>query len=108
MPLNMQTWLRDWLGITKIEEKLVDLELRMSTIEEQVSFTLKHFGGYRNRTDEELLLMRSLLETLLDSIRNIIDSVNNQQHQIRALKLRARLLNNLTRINKRFSTIIEN
>jgi hypothetical protein len=44
MPLNMQTWLRDWLGITKIEEKLVDLELRMSRFEEQVSFTLKHFG----------------------------------------------------------------
>src|SRR5215472_5707149 len=100
MPMNIQDWLRDWLGITDLEKRLVGLELRMSCIEEQVSFTLKHFGNYKNRTDRELLLMQSQLQTLLDSINNIIASVNNQQHQIRAQKLGTRLLNNLTRINK--------
>lgn len=84
--MPIQGWLRDWLGITGIEEKLVALEHRMSSIEDQVSSTFSHFGKYKNRTNEELLLMQSQLQTLLDSIRNIIGSIENQQYQIRAIK----------------------
>jgi hypothetical protein len=105
--MPVQDWLRNWLGVIDIENKLVSLEQRISAIEEQVSCTLKHFGNYKNRTKEELVLMRSQLQTLLDSIKNIIESVDNQQHQIRALKLRARLLNNLNRINKHPQTELE-
>ena len=70
--MHIQNWLRDWLGITEIEEKLVILEHRISSIEDQVSLTLSHFGKYNKRTNEELLLMRSQIQTLLDSIKNII------------------------------------
>jgi len=104
MLIDIQGWLRNWLGIKDIEGKLVDLEHRISSIEETISLTLKHFGNYKNRTDRELLLMRSQLQTLLSSITNIIESVRNQGQQLRAIKLRSRLTNNLNRINKQLAT----
>jgi len=106
--MHIQSWLRDWLGITRIEEKLLALEHRMSGIEDQVSSTLSHFGKYRDRTNEELLLMQTQLQALLDSIKNIIETAENQQYQIRAIKLRGRLLNNLTRIDKQLSLVSVN
>ena len=76
--MHIQSWLRDWLGITRIEEKLGALEHRMSAIEHQVSSTLSHFGNHKNRTNKELLLTQSQLQTMLDVIKNIIESVENQ------------------------------
>ena len=104
--MDIQGWLKQWLGIKDIEAKLIDLDWRMSAVEDQVFSTLKHFGKYKHRTSEELLLMRSQIQTMLESVENVLDSIENHQGQIRALRLRARLRNNLNRINNTVNSAI--
>ena len=72
MLIDVQSWLRDWLGIKQIEDKLTDLEHRIYAIEETVSLTLNHFGNYKTRTSEELLLMRSKLIPLSQVARYVV------------------------------------
>lgn len=76
----------------------MELHRRIGSIQTHVATTLQHFGKYRGRTDEELALMRSQLETMLEAVSNVIEVLENQADKRRAAQLKARLKNNLTRV----------
>ena len=97
--MDLRSWLRQWLGVHDLHEQIIQLDGRMGQIETHIISTLQHFGGYRNRTVEELTLIRSQLETMHATISNVIDAVENQADIQKAARLRARIRNHLTRIN---------
>ncbi|MGH6852043.1 MAG: hypothetical protein ACREDJ_02370 [Methylocella sp.] len=96
--MDLKNWLCQWLGIHDLREQITQLDGRMGQIETHVTSTLQHFGGYRNRTDEELTLMRSQLETMLATISNVIEAAENQADIRRAARLKKRLKYKLTKV----------
>lgn len=104
--MELRSWLQQWLGIGDLHQRVADLDRRIGSIEMHVASTLQHFGNYRGRTDAELVLMRSQLETMLEAVSNVIDAVENQADKQRAINLKRRLRNNLTRVNSAYSTRI--
>jgi uncharacterized protein YicC (UPF0701 family) len=97
--MELRSWLQQWLGIGNLHQQVAELDKRIGSIETHVASTLQHFGNYRGRTDKELALIRSQLETMLETVSNIIAAVEGQADIQRAARLRARLKNNLTRVN---------
>jgi hypothetical protein len=91
--------------IGSIETHVDSTLQRIGSIETHVDSTLQHFGKYLGRTDDELALMRSQLETMLKTISNVIAAVESQADKQRAVRLRAKLRNNLTRANKAYARI---
>jgi len=104
--MEIRKWLQQWLGIIDLHEQITELDKRVDAIETHVALTLRHFGSYRNRTNEELALMRLQLETMLAAVSNVIETIKNQTDNQRALRLKRRLQNILTRINKASSSRI--
>ena len=96
--MDLRLWLQRWLGIHDLHQKVVELDSRIGEIEGLVEAMLQNFGRYRSRTTEELALIQGQLETLLVSMNNVVDSVQNNSDRQRASRLRARLKNNLTRV----------
>lgn len=97
--MDIRGWLQQWLGIDDIHEKVLELDNRIGSIEICISSMLQDFNEYRTRTDQELLLMRSQLEKMLSTVSNLIDAAENSTDSQRAMRLRSRLRNNLTRVN---------
>lgn len=104
--LELFNWLGEKLGISEIKERLNNLENRVSVVETKITALegevgrgLENFGNYKNRTKEELDLMRRNIETILDTVNNVIDTLESEEAKNRAIALRKRLKNNQTRIN---------
>lgn len=105
--MDLFNWLGQKLGINQILERLGQLEkrvdeveIRLNALEGEVQRGLKHHGDYKNRSDKELQLMKSQIQTLLDTVNNVLDTLEYKEGAERAKRLRSRLKNNLTRINK--------
>jgi len=101
--MELRSWLQQWLGIRDLHQKVAELDKRIGSIETNVASTLQHFGNYRGRTGEELALMRSQLQTMLEAVSNVIEVLENQAEKQKAVRLRARLRNNLTRVSNAFA-----
>lgn len=86
--------------LTDLENKVDQIEVRLSSVEESVTTTLDLFGNYKNRTIEELSLMGSQIANLISIVESLVSRAENQDATERAKSLRRRLLNNQTRINK--------
>lgn len=104
--MELRSWLQHWLGIGDLHQQVAELDMRIGSIETHVDSTLQHFGKYRCRTDDELALMRSQLETMLKTVSNVIAAVESQADKQRAARLKAKLRNNLTRLNKAYANRI--
>ena len=91
-------WLGEQLGLNEVRERLSSLESKVDQMESHVDTTLRHFGGYRSRTSEELKLMEGQIDTLLDIVEDVIDASNYQDGIDTSKKLRKRLRNHKTRI----------
>lgn len=102
--MDVRGWLQQWLGIYDLHEQVAELDRRIGQIELHITTMLQHFGRYQERTDQELALMRSQLETMLETVSNVIESVENQADIQRATRLRSRLKNNLTRLNNVYAS----
>jgi exonuclease VII small subunit len=101
----MFNWLGEMLGINDVRKRLVELEVRVDSLEDKVTslersttLTLEDFGDYKNRTDEELKLMESQVSRLLDVINDVLSTLDNTEGIARAKRLQSRLKNNHTRI----------
>jgi uncharacterized coiled-coil protein SlyX len=95
--MELRSWLQKWLGIGDLHQQVAELDKRIDSFENHVAHvasTLQHFGKYSSRTDEELTLMRSQLETMLDTVSNVIADIQ------KAARLKKRLRYNLTKLNK--------
>jgi hypothetical protein len=101
--MELRSWLQQWLGIGDLHQQVAGLDRRMGSIETHVASALQHFGGYRGRTNEELALMRSQLEAMLETVSNVIAAVDNQADRQRAAHLKARLRYNLTKLNNAYA-----
>jgi type II secretory pathway component PulF len=104
--MELRSWLQQWLGIGNLHQQIAQLDRRIGSIETDVASTLQHFGKYRGRTDEELALMRSQLETMLETVSNVIAAVESQADKQRAVRLKARLRYNLTKVNNAYANRI--
>lgn len=102
--MDLRGWLQQWLGINDLHQQVAELDRRIAQIDTDVTSILQHFGNYRNRTDGELTLMRDQLETMLETVSNVIESVENQADRQRAIGLRRRLKNNLGRVNSVYNS----
>ena len=100
---DFRGWLQDWLGIRDLHEQVLQLDDRMGQIEALVASMLQHYGKYSTRTEQELTLMRSQLDTMLETVSNVVQAAENNADKQRAASLRARLRNNQTRINRALS-----
>jgi len=96
--MELRSWLQKWLGIGDLHQQVAMLEERIGSIETHVASTLQHFGKYRGRTDKELALMQSQLETMLKTVSNVIEAVESQADRQRAARLKAKLKYNLTKV----------
>jgi len=96
---DFRGWLQDWLGISDLHEQVLELDDRMGQIEALIGSMLQHFGKYKTRTKQELDLMKSQLETMLETVSNVVLAVENLADRQSAASLRYRLKHNLARIN---------
>lgn len=98
--MDLLNWLQNWLGITDLQKRVDILDERMASIEALVETTLDNFGNYKSRTTEELKLMKKVIDNILHTLDNTIESLEYDTDLDRAKRLRRRLRNNQTRINK--------
>jgi len=99
----MLDWVCEKLGIKELRIKMEQLEGRVDSLEKHIEETLRHFGHYNSRTKEELLLMKKQIVDLLESTEAIISHQENKDGIQRASRLKSRLRNNLTRIEKKLA-----
>ena len=91
--MTLRELIREWLGITDIEETVVNMEERLNSIEDQLS----HYGNYQYQTKEVLEFMRNNITDLIRKMEKIESRVD--QHDIdKAKALLRRLRYNNTRI----------
>jgi len=86
-----------------LEDKVDQIDIRLSSVEQNVATTLELFGDYKNRTAEELSLMSGQIGALLRSVESLVATAENKSGTERAKSLRRRLLNNQTRVNKQLN-----
>ncbi|HEK0718892.1 hypothetical protein [Stutzerimonas degradans] len=86
--------------LRELEGRVDRIEVRLDAVEQHVVSTLDQFGDYKNRTVEELVLMKGQIDGLVQSVESLILSAENTAAMERAKSLRRRLLNNQTRIEK--------
>jgi hypothetical protein len=96
-------WISKTLGIDELRRRLDDLEGRMDTLESEVERGMRHFHGYKDRSKKELVLMKNQITDLLQSVEALINHQENKESLDRALNMRKRLRNNLSRIEKNLS-----
>jgi uncharacterized protein YicC (UPF0701 family) len=104
--MELRSWLQKWLGIGDLHQQVAELDRRIGSIETHVASTLQHFGKYRGRTNEELALMRSQLEKMLETVSNVIAAVESQADKQRAARLKAKLKYNLTKVKNAYANRI--
>lgn len=86
-----------------LEDKVDQMDIRLISVEQSVSVTLDLFGGYKNRTVEELSLMSTQIGALIRSVESLVIASENKAAVERAKGLRRRLLNNQTRVDKQLN-----
>lgn len=86
--------------LRELEGRVDQIEVRLDAVEQHVVSTLDQFGDYKNRSVEELVLMKGQIGGLVGSVGSLILSAENAAAVERAKSLRRRLLNNQTRIDK--------
>lgn len=96
----MLNWAKQKLGITELDQRMTDLEMRVVTLEGHMESMLDSFGSYKSRTKEELEMMNMQISDMLDTVESVIQFQENQMAIDRAARLRKRLRNNKTRISK--------
>lgn len=89
--------------LTELENKVDQIDIRLSSVELSVVATLDQFGDYKNRTVDELSLMNAQISSLIRTVESLVASSENTSAIERAKKLRRRLLNNKTRIDKQIT-----
>jgi light-regulated signal transduction histidine kinase (bacteriophytochrome) len=94
----LKDWIRRWLGIPKIEARVDQLEGMMGEIDRLVSKSLDSYGQYSSRSTEELRLMKTDIDNLIDTMENMMKAIEDEAHIKRAKDLLRRLRNNRTRI----------
>lgn len=94
--------------LSALEGKVDQIEVRLAIVEQHVAATLDQFGGYKNRTAEELSLMNGQISNLISSVESLILTAENSVALERAKNLRRRLQNNKTRIEKNLKDRKEN
>ncbi|WP_429157573.1 hypothetical protein [Aeromonas veronii] len=85
---------------SQIERRLNVLDERVNALENHVSSSLDHFGDYKNRNEQELILMKGQIESMINSIESLVSAAEYQQSNERAKALLRRLRNNHTRVTK--------
>ena len=94
--------------LSALEGKVDQIEVRLTIVEQHVAATLDQFGGYKNRTAEELSLMNGQISNLISSVESLVLTAENSVALERAKNLRRRLQNNKTRIEKNLKDRKEN
>lgn len=89
--------------LTDLENKVDQIDIRLSSVEQTVEGTLNMFGDYKNRTVEELTLMSGQIDILIRSVDSLVTTAENNSAVERARNLRRRLLNNKTRVSKQLN-----
>jgi predicted RNA-binding protein associated with RNAse of E/G family len=90
--------------LTDLENKVDQIDIRLTTVEKSVAETLDLFGDYKNRTVEELTLMNGQIDALIRTVDSLVTTSENTLATERAKNLRRRLLNNKTRIDKQLNS----
>ena len=88
------------LGIPDLKVRIDGIETRIAHLENLVESSLKDLGGYKERTAEELRVMKTQIENMLDSIEALIQIEEGQEVIEDAKRLRRRLKNHKTRATK--------
>ena len=96
-------FIQGFLGIDELKKQVDAIDQRVEAIDQQVKdiklqtdTTLHHFGDYKNRTEEELKLMKKQVDDLIQRFESIeTESETEVVMRTRSLK---RLRNHQTRI----------
>ena len=103
----MSNLLTQILGIDNLQKRMDELQKHVDGLQKQVdglertvNTGLKQFGDYKNRTKKELSLMKSQVEDLLEAVDLVVSHLENKEAIARANKLKKKLKNSETRINK--------
>lgn len=92
------TWIRDWLGVNDLQKRVDQLEAKMGAIDGLVTKSLDSFGQYSCRSTEELQLIKTNIDNMIDTLNSMMTAIDDQAHIKRANQLLQRLRNNRTRI----------
>ncbi|MEC6814273.1 hypothetical protein VXS05_04290 [Photobacterium toruni] len=82
--------------LSRLENRVTSLESNFSMIELSIS----NFGDYKNRTREELNLMKGQFSMLVDTLESMLNKTISDDDAVRAKALKRRLKNNQTRVQK--------
>lgn len=85
--------------VTRLEHQVAALERRMSSVEATITERLDQMGGYKSRTDAELLEIRAELAAHEAMLESLIQLAQDEQDRARARALLRRVRNNQTRAN---------
>ncbi|CAM4206068.1 hypothetical protein [Vibrio neonatus] len=98
-------WIKSRLGITDLEQRVDNLDSKIGNLESQVQVGLKHFGKYKSRTKEELVLIREQINDLIAISNANMNQLNIMEDKERAKKLLKRLKNHKTRVDKHIKQV---
>jgi predicted nucleic acid-binding Zn-ribbon protein len=99
----MLGWVRNKLGVTELQERMNEIEDRVSSLESHMERTLSNFGSYSKRTEQELKLMNRQINEMLETLEAIITTQENNFDIEKAIRLRRRLRNHKTRVTNALS-----
>ncbi len=92
--------------LAELESRVDSLDQRTLRLEEQAQSTLEHFGGYKDRTEGELKLMRDQIDDLVAATEALAQQSEDRDDVMRARRLLRRLKNNRTRIQRALASYI--
>ena len=88
------------LGIDALERRVDKMDSRLEATELQCNTMLRHFGGYKHRTKQELKLMGGQVQDLIVTCEALVERSESEQAIKQAKALLRRLRNNRGRIHK--------
>jgi len=88
--------LREMLGLPDLEKRVQRIEIRLDEVESKV----RNFGDYRNQSSRKLKEMHEEISTLLETVEALVKEREHRVNLLEAKRLRKRLKNNKTRIER--------
>ena len=96
--MGLGDWIKGKLGIQELNQRLDDMESRVGALESSVGSLLGDFGGYKQRTDKELVFMKSQIDKMIEMADNLQKASEYEDGIARAKRLVTRLRGHRTRI----------
>ncbi|WP_019531285.1 hypothetical protein [Dasania marina] len=101
----MREFLRGWLGINEMESRVNELTGRVDALVDVVDSQSKSLGNYNNRTRDELLQMKGVVESLLNQFEELGKHAELDRDEIKVKSTLRKLRYNKTKINNALNIV---